>query len=129
MTKLGSYMYKSSGFLKQYLSTIISFKTTDINQIRTLVEEFLLLHLNAFPLHLLLILKNVVRFRLGDLDTREKLPSSKNSSRHFVKITFHKGIEMIYLSQILHCKRVTDTVPTFFQDREPPGLCYKYTKS
>ena len=126
MTKLGSY--KSSGFLKQYVSAILSFKTIDIKQIRTLVEEFL--HLNAFPIHLLLILKDLVRFRLGDVDTCEEVPSSKSSNRHFVKITFHnKGIEMINLSQILHSRRVTDTVPTFFEDKEPPGLCYKYTKT
>ena len=71
-----------------------------------------------------------MRFRLGDLDTSEQSPSSKNSNRHFVKITFHnKGIEMINLSQILHSRRVTDTVPIFFRDKEPPGLCYKYTKT
>ena len=111
MTKLGSY--KSSGFLKQYVSAILSFKATDIKQIKTLLEEFL--HLNAFPIHLLLILKDVVRFRLGDVDTCEEVPSSKSSNRHFVKITFHnKGIEMINLSQILHSRRVTDTLPTFF---------------
>ena len=67
-----------------------------MKQIRTLVDEFL--HLNAFPIHLLLTLKDIVRFRLGDFDTCEELRSSKNSNRHSVKITFHKGI-LVMLSQ------------------------------
>ena len=113
MTKLG--IYKSGGFLKQYISAIINFKYININQIRTLVEE--LLHLNASPIHLL---KVVARFRLGDLDTCEELVNSKNSNRHFVNITYHnKGIKMINLSQILHSRRVTDTSSNI--DEQPSG--------
>ena len=36
---------------------------------------------------------------------------------------------MINLSSIVHSKVVRTTVPDFFEDREPPVISYRYTKT
>ena len=49
--------------------------------------------------------------------------------RHFIKIPFiHKGIELIDLPSIFKDSSVTSSIPAYFQNSEPPIICYKYNK-
>ena len=53
----------------------------------------------------------------------------KNHKRHFIKIPFiNKGIEFIDLSSIFKDRSVTSSIPAYFQNSEPPIICYKYNK-
>ena len=48
--------------------------------------------------------------------------------RSFIKITFiNKGIDFIDLPSIFN-KSVIQSIPTYFQNSEPPIICYKYNK-
>ena len=52
-----------------------------------------------------------------------------NHKRHFIKIPFiNKGIEFIELASILKDRSVTSSIPTYFQNSEPPIIFYKYNK-
>ena len=54
---------------------------------------------------------------------------TKNHKRHFIKIPFvNKEIEFIDLPSIFKDRSVTSSIPTYFQNSEPPIICYKYNK-
>ena len=49
--------------------------------------------------------------------------------RHFIKIQFvNKGIEFINLPSIFKDKPVISSIPTYFENKESPIICYKYNK-
>ena len=58
---------------------------------------------------------------------RPFIDSEINHKRHFIKIPFiNKGIEFIDLSSIFKDRSVTSSIPAYFQNSEPPIICYKY---
>ena len=49
--------------------------------------------------------------------------------RHFIKIQFvNKRIEFINLPRIFKDKSVFSSIPTSFENKESPMICYKYNK-
>ena len=55
--------------------------------------------------------------------------SEINHIRHFTKINFvNKGIEFINLPSIFKDKSVISSIPTYFENKESPIICYKYNK-
>ena len=58
---------------------------------------------------------------------RPYIDSEINHIRHFIKIQFvNKGIEFINLPSIFKDKFVISSIPTYFENKEPPIICYKY---
>ena len=57
------------------------------------------------------------------------IDSETNHKRHFIKIPFiTKGIEFIDLPSIFKDRSITSSIPTYFQNSEPPIFCYNYNK-
>ena len=55
---------------------------------------------------------------------------STDAKTHFIKLDFiNKGIDAVNLPSILRSKSVTETVPTYFKEKEPPIISYTYTKT
>ena len=55
---------------------------------------------------------------------------STDPKTHFIKLDFiNKGIDAVNLPSILRSKPVTETVPTYFKEKEPPIISYTYTKT
>ena len=55
---------------------------------------------------------------------------STDAKIHFIKLDFiNKGIDAVNLPSILRSKSVTETVPTYFKEKEPPIISYTYTKT
>ena len=53
-----------------------------------------------------------------------------NHIRHFIKIPFiNKSIDFIDLSRIFRDNTVESSIPDYFENKEPPNICYKYNKS
>ena len=49
---------------------------------------------------------------------------------HFIKLDFiNKGIDAVNLPSILRSKPVTEIVPTYFKEKEPPIISNTYTKT
>ena len=60
---------------------------------------------------------------------RPFIDSKSNHIRSFIKIPFiNKGIDFIDLPSIFQDKSVIQSIPTYFQNSEPPIICYKYNK-
>ena len=58
-----------------------------------------------------------------------KISKAENVKRHFIKIQFiNKGIDLIDLASIFRNSTVTDAIPNYFENIEPPILCYSYKK-
>ena len=57
------------------------------------------------------------------------IDSETNHKRHFIEIPFiNKGIEFIDLPNIFKDRSFTSSIPSYFQNFEPPIICYKYNK-
>ena len=55
---------------------------------------------------------------------------STDAKTHFIKLDFiNKGINAVNLPSVLRSKSVTETVPTYFKEKEPPIISYTYTKT
>ena len=60
---------------------------------------------------------------------RPFIDTETNHKRHFIKNPFiNKTIEFIDLPSIFKDRSVTSSTPTYFQNSEPPIICYKYNK-
>ena len=60
---------------------------------------------------------------------RPYIDSEMNHIRYFIKIQFvKKGTEFINLPSIFKDKSVISSIPTYFENKEPPIICYKYNK-
>ena len=60
---------------------------------------------------------------------RPYIDSEINHIRHLIKIQFvNKGIESINLPSIFKAKSVISSIPTYFENKESPIICYKYNK-
>ena len=58
------------------------------------------------------------------------IDSKINHIRHFIQLQFvNKGIEFINLPSIFKDISVISSIPTYFENMEPPMICYKYNKS
>ena len=54
---------------------------------------------------------------------------ASNHIRHLIKVQFvNKGIEFINLASIFKDKSVISSIPTCFENKESPIICYKYNK-
>ena len=57
---------------------------------------------------------------------RPFIDSEINHKRHFIKIPFiNKGID---LPSIIKDRFITSLIPAYFENSEPPIICYKYNK-
>ena len=60
---------------------------------------------------------------------RPFIDSESNHIRSFIKIPFiNTVIDFIDLPSIFQDKSVIQSIPTYFQNSEPPIICYKYNK-
>lgn len=60
---------------------------------------------------------------------RPHIDKESDHKRYFIKIPFiNKGVDFIDLQSIFRNKIVTDTIPKYFKNSEPPIICYKYNK-
>ena len=55
------------------------------------------------------------------------IDSEINCKRYFIKIpVMNKGIDFIDLSSIFKHRYVTSSIPDYFENQEPPVICYKH---
>ena len=75
-------------------------------------------------------LKQYLRIRIYNQHAlRPYIDSEINHIRHFIKIQFvNNGIEFINLPSIFKDKSVISSIPTCFENKESPIICYKYNK-
>ena len=93
----------------------------------TLKTNFVL-HVN-FDLHFQSDYSPITKIMFSCSCLRPFIDSESNHIRSFIKIPFiNKGIDFIDLPSIFQDKSVIQSIPTYFQNSEPPIICYKYNK-
>ena len=71
-------------------------------------------------------LKIIISFSFNKLFPR--VPSLPPKTQ-FIKIRFvNKGLDLLNISNIFRDHRVTSKIPQYFEDLEPPLICYQYKK-
>ena len=60
---------------------------------------------------------------------RPYINSEMNHIRHFIKIPFiNKGIDFIDLPSVSRDNTVESSISDYFENKEPPFICYEYNK-
>ena len=73
------------------------------------------------------IILNIANFRLFR-PVRSDVPAEK--PKHFMKIKFlNKAVNPINLPALLRSTSVTNKIPVYFRDKEPPIVSYEYTST
>ena len=73
------------------------------------------------------IILNIANYRLFK-PVRSDVSAEK--PKHFMKITFlNKAVDAINLPALLRSTSVTDKIPVYFRDKEPPTVSYEYTST
>ena len=86
-----------------------------------------LLHFSSAEYRATAIILDIAQHRLFR-PVRSDVPVEK--PKYFVKIEYlHKGINAINFPGLLRSRLVTDKVPVYFKNREPPIISYQYTNT
>ena len=73
------------------------------------------------------IILDIANYRLFRL-VRSDVPAKK--PKHFMKIKFlNKAVDAINLPALLRSTSVTDKIPVYFKDKEPPTVSYEYSST
>ena len=73
------------------------------------------------------IILDIANYRLFR-PVRSDVPAEK--PKHFMKIKFlNKAVDAINLPALLRSTSVTDKIPVYFRDKEPPVVSYQYTST
>ena len=73
------------------------------------------------------IILDIANFRLFR-PVRSDVPAQK--TKHFMKIKFfNKAVDAINLPALLRSTSVTNKIPVYFRDKEPPIVSYEYTST
>jgi hypothetical protein len=100
-----------------------------LSRLNTLFQECLNFHTRDFnspEYKLNSIILDICNNRLFKPVTKHQVPPENHS---FIKVKFaNKGIDAINLSNILHHKKVMDTIPNYFSNQSIPIVSYTYTK-
>ena len=73
------------------------------------------------------IILDIVNYRLFR-PVRSDVPAEK--PKHFMKIKFlNKAVDAINLPTLLRSTSVTEKIPVYFRDKEPPTVSYEYTNT
>ena len=73
------------------------------------------------------IILDIVNYRLFR-PVRSDVPTEK--PKHFMKIKFlNKAVDAINFPALLRSTSVTDKIPVYFRDKEPPTVSYEYTST
>ena len=71
------------------------------------------------------IIVDIANYRLFR-PVRSDVPAEK--TKHFMKIKFlNKAVDAINLPALLRSTSVTEKIPVYFKDKEPPTVSYEYT--
>ena len=121
--------YKSNVFMFSVRRLILSLPKKCMVAIWNIFEVWSSEH--EVPDRVVVLIKDMIAFKKRALaiETDDVDKPSKNASS-FLNIYYHnKGIEMVNLPRILNSRYVRDAVPQFINNKIPPTISYRYTKT
>ena len=109
-------------------TTLFSISLPKLRELQSLAQESTNYDYESAEYRVTAIILNTAQYRLFRPVCSDLL--STDAKTHFIKLDFvNKGIDAVNLSSILRSKSVTETVPTYFKEKEPLIISYTYTKT
>ena len=108
-------------------TSLFALSFRDLRKLQTYALGLSVTDPNTIQYRLVSIIADIAAYRLYKPVT---VGPMTDENRHFMHIPFaNKGIDAINVSNILHNKKVTTTIPSYFKNQAVPILSYKYTKT
>ena len=109
-------------------TTLFSISLPGLRELQSLALESTNYDYESAEYRVTAIILDTVQYRLFRPVCSDLL--STDAKTHFIKLDFiNKGIDAVNLPSILRSKSVTETVPTYFKEKEQPIISYTYTKT
>ena len=109
-------------------TTLFSISLSKLRELQSLALESTNYDYESAEYRVTAIILDTAQYRLFRSAPSDLL--STDAKKHFIKLDFiNKGIDAVNLPSILRSKSVTETVPTYFKEKEPPVISYTYTKT
>ena len=109
-------------------TTLFSISLPKLCELQSLGLEFTKYEYESAEYRVIAIILDTAQCRLFRPVCSDLL--STDAKTRFIKLDFiNKGIHAVNLPSILRSKSVTETVPTYFKEKEPPIISYTYTKT
>ena len=121
-----SYMQKPLG-LHHIRTSLFSFPLHNLRDFKEYALNRPYLYANTIEYRLISIIADISIYRLfRPVQSRPLL----KEHRHFMHLNFaNKGIDALNISNVLHHKRVTSNIPSYFENQSVPIVSYSYTKT
>ena len=109
-------------------TTLFSISLAELRELQSLALESTNYEYESAEYRVTAIILDTAQYRLFRPVRSDLL--SADAKTHFIKLDFiNKDIAAVNLPSILRSKSVTETVPTYFKEKEPPIMSYTYTKT
>ena len=109
-------------------TTLFSISLPKLRDLQSLAQESTNYDYESTEYRVTAVILDTAQYRLFRPVRSDLL--STDAKTHFIKLDFiNKGIDAVNLPSILRSKSVTETVPTYFKEKEPPIISYTYTKT
>ena len=109
-------------------TTLFPFLLPELCELQSLAQESTNYDYESAEYRVTAIILDTAQYRLFKPFRSDLL--STDAKTHFIRLDFiNKGIDAVNLPSILRSKSVTETVPTYFKEKEPPIISYTYTKT
>ena len=109
-------------------TTLFSIFLPKLRELQSLAQESTNYDYKSAEYRVTAIILDTAQYRLFRPVRSDLL--STDAKTHFIKLDFiNQGIDAVNLQSILRSKSVTETVPTYFIEKEPPIISYTYTKT
>ena len=109
-------------------TTLFSISLPKLRELQSVALEFTNYDYESAEYRVTVIIPDTAQYRLFRPVCSDLLGTDANT--HFINLDFiNKGIGAVNLPSILRSKSVTETVQTYFKEKEPPMISYTYTKT
>ena len=109
-------------------TTLFSISLPKLRELQSLAQESTNYDYESAEYRVTAMILDTAQYRLFRPVLSDLL--STDAKTHFIKLDFiNKGIDAVNLPSTLRSKSVTETVPTYFKEKEPPIISYTYTKT
>ena len=111
-----------------YINTkLFSISFPQLRSLQKLALESTNFDYSSAEYRVIAIILDIANYRLFR-PVRSDVPAEK--PKHFMKIKFlNKAVDAINLQALLRSTSVTDKIPVYFRDKEPPIVSYEYTST
>ena len=109
-------------------ATLFSISLSKLHELQSLAQESTNYDYESAEYRVTTIILDTAQYRLFRPVRSDLL--SEEAKTHFIKLDFmNKGIDAVNVPSVLRSKSAIETLPTYFEENEPPIISYTYTRT